>query len=58
MSGANKDFQGLVDLLVREQFMVTCSVEMSLFLKERVPKDVEEMIRLAEQYIEHMEEAS
>ena len=32
--------------------MNTCSAEMALFLRERVPKNISEMIKLAEQYLE------
>ena len=48
----NQDYQGLSDLLIREQFIGTCSENMRLFLRERVPKSVEEMTKLAEQYME------
>ncbi|MCG8078922.1 MAG: hypothetical protein JAY75_22120, partial [Candidatus Thiodiazotropha taylori] len=48
----NKDFQGLSDLLIREQFIGTCSENMRLFLRERVPQSVEDMTKLAEQYME------
>ncbi|XP_033726122.1 uncharacterized protein LOC117315829 [Pecten maximus] len=52
MSEIEHSFEGLTDLLIREQFIQTCSSEMSLFLKERAPKDVKELTRLAEQYME------
>ena len=52
LSGTNKDYDGLVDLLLREQFIKSVHKELSLFLKERQPKDVKEMAKLAEQYIE------
>ena len=32
--------------------MNTCSAEMALFLRERVPKNISEMVKLAEQYLE------
>ena len=45
-------YDALQDLLIREQFLKVCAPEMALFLRERVPKSVQEMTRLAEQYIE------
>ena len=42
----------MVDLLLREQFLAGCHKDMSLFIKERKPKTIVEMTKLAEQYIE------
>ena len=42
----------LSDLLIHEQFIGTCSESMRLFLRERVPQSVEEMTKLAEQFME------
>ena len=39
-------------LLIREQFVNTCSAEMALFFRERVPKNISEMVKLAGQYLE------
>ena len=50
MSGCVKEYKDLADLLIREQFVNTCSAEMALFLRERVPNS--EMVKLAEQYLE------
>ncbi|XP_060079956.1 uncharacterized protein LOC132559365 [Ylistrum balloti] len=52
MSEIEQSFEGLSDLLIRERFMQACSTDMVLFLKERAPKSVEELTRLAEQYME------
>ena len=52
MSGCVKKYQDLTDLLIRELFVNTCSAEMALFLRERVPKNISEMAKLAEQYLE------
>ena len=52
MSGCVKEYKDLADLLIREQFENTCSAEMALFLRERVPKNISEMVKLAEQYLE------
>ena len=47
-----QNYNALSDLLIREQFKGTCSESMRLFLRERVPKSVEEMKKLAEQFME------
>ncbi|XP_069107370.1 uncharacterized protein [Argopecten irradians] len=52
MSEIAKSFEGLTDLLIREQFIQACSSDMALFLRERAPKDAQELTRLAEQYME------
>ncbi|XP_069106410.1 uncharacterized protein [Argopecten irradians] len=52
MSEIVKSFEGLTDLLIREQFIQACSSDMALFLRERAPKDAQELTRLAEQYME------
>ena len=52
LSTAEKTYEGLQDLLLREQFINGCSKELALFLKERKPGDIEMMTTLAEQYIE------
>ena len=52
MSGCVKEYKDLADLLIRDQFVNTCSAEMTLFLRERVPKDISVMVKLAEQYLE------
>ena len=52
MSGCVKEYKDLADLLIQEQFVNTCSAEMALFLRERVPKNISEMVKLAEQYLE------
>jgi hypothetical protein len=43
-------FDALKDLLLREQFLLSCGKDLLLFLKERAPKDIAEMSLLAEQY--------
>ena len=47
-----KTFEGVMDLLLREQFINSCSKELALFLKERQPKSIVTMTKLAEQYQE------
>ena len=45
-------FEALTDLLVREQFLSVCSIEMALFKREKVPQNTEVMTTLADNYIE------
>ena len=45
-------FEALTDLLVREQFLSVCSIEMALFKREKVPQNTEVMTTLADHYIE------
>ena len=52
LSGIKKNYEALEDLMVREQYITTCGKDLALFLRERLPKDMKEMIKLAEQYIE------
>ena len=52
MSEIEHSFNGLVDLLIREQFIHICSPELALFLRERKVSSVKELTTLAEQYIE------
>ncbi|XP_062609199.1 uncharacterized protein LOC134270945 [Saccostrea cucullata] len=48
----NKTFDGLYDLILRDQFLFMCNKELTLFLKERIPKNIREMCDLADQFRE------
>ncbi|CAC5415002.1 unnamed protein product [Mytilus coruscus] len=52
MSNVLKTFDGLYDLMLRDQFLHICNNEVMLFLKERVPKSIDEMTRYADQFKE------
>ena len=43
--------QGLKNLLVKEQFVNCCSQELSTFLQERAPSSLEELTKIANQYL-------
>ena len=45
-------YEGLKDLLLREQFTDGCGRELALFLRERQPKSIGTMADIAEQYLE------
>lgn len=46
----NKTFQGLYDLVLRDQFLSVCNKDLILFLKERIPNNIQDMC--ADQYKE------
>ncbi|XP_041365121.1 uncharacterized protein LOC121380393 [Gigantopelta aegis] len=52
MSGINQDFEGLFDLLLREQLLNSASTELTLYLKERTPESADKMASLAETFVE------
>ena len=47
-----KEYSALLDLFLREQFVTTCSAELRLFLREKVPQDIKEAVELTERYME------
>ena len=52
LSGSSSgDFDAIVDLIVKEQFINTCSEELAVYLLERLPKDLLELTKLAQQYL-------
>jgi hypothetical protein len=52
LSNTAETFEGLVDLLLKEQILNSVSRELALFLRERVPETAYDMAMLAEQYSE------
>ncbi|XP_062610800.1 uncharacterized protein LOC134272595, partial [Saccostrea cucullata] len=50
MAKAPKTYQGLYDLMLRDQFLHVCSQDLRLFLKERIPDSLTNMANLADQY--------
>ena len=52
LSGSSSgDFEAIVDLIVKEQFINACSEELTVYLLERGPKDLVELTTLAQQYL-------
>ena len=51
LAGGDKTFKGVSELMVREQFTNSCPKDVSVFLKERSLKDLEEFAKLAEHYL-------
>ena len=52
MSNSTNTFEVLFDLIIRDQFLHVCSQDLTVFLKQNVPKTVEEMGQLADEYRE------
>lgn len=48
----DKTFQGLYDLVLRDQFISVCNKDLILFPKERIPNNIQDMCALADQYKE------
>ena len=52
MSSVPKTHDGLIDLILMEQYLNTCSRELAVFLKEKSCKSVEDMTQFATQYLD------
>ena len=52
MSNTGKTYESMVDLMLREQFLISCSKELEVFLKERTCSSIDHMAQLAETYTE------
>ena len=48
LAAGDKTFKGVSELMVREQFTNSCPKDVSVFLKEKSPKDLEELAKLAD----------
>ena len=52
MASIEKSYEGLQDLILREQLTFICNRDLELFLRERGPKSLEQANKLADQYKE------
>nr|XP_022307941.1 uncharacterized protein LOC111113940 [Crassostrea virginica] len=50
MTKTPRTFHGLYDLMLRDQFLHVASQDLKLFLKERLPDNINKMSQLADQY--------
>ena len=50
LSNVEKTFEGLSELLLREQFLYSCQKDMAMFVKVRAPVDQKSMLDLAMNY--------
>ncbi|XP_019633436.1 PREDICTED: uncharacterized protein LOC109476860, partial [Branchiostoma belcheri] len=51
LSSTPKTYEGICDLVVQEQFLDLCPLDLSIHLRERKPKSLEEMGRMSDQYL-------
>ena len=52
LSLRERSFDGLKNLIVKEQFINSCPKELAVHLRERAPETLEEMAKIADQYLE------
>ena len=52
MASIDKTYEGLQDLILREQLTFICNRDLELFLLEREPKSLEQANKFADQYKE------
>jgi len=52
LANGEKDFDGLMSLIVREQYLESCPVQLAIFFRERKPKDLNELASVAEEYLD------
>lgn len=52
LSRTKKNFERLKELIVKEQFIHSCPKELPFHLRERAPETLEEMWKIADQYLE------
>ena len=48
------DFDAMLDLIVKEQFINACSEELAVFLLEREPKDLVELTTFSQQAVKRL----
>jgi len=51
LSSSESTFDGLRDLFLKEHFINTCPKDLGIFLHERAPQDLNELTKLADQYL-------
>ena len=51
LAEVEQTFMGMVDLVVCEQFTSSCSKDLLIWLKQSNPKALDELLRLADQYL-------
>jgi len=52
MANVERTYDGLKDLMLRDQFINCCGKELELFLRERIPNDIDAMAKLADQFVD------
>ena len=51
-SGIEKTFEALRDLMVREQYLDACTVDLAVFLRERALTDLADLAEVAQKYLD------
>ena len=52
LSNTERSFEGLKDLIVKEQFIDACPKELAIHLRERAPETLVQIAKIADQYLE------
>ena len=52
LSGLDATYEGMMTLMLKDQFFVTCSKELQVFLKEKGKMSLDEMLICAENYLD------
>ena len=52
LSKTERSFDGLKNLIVKEQFINSCPKELAVHLREYTPEALEEMVKIADHYLE------
>ena len=52
LSHTERSFEGLKDLMVKEQFIDSCPKELAIHLRERAPETLVQIAKIADQYLE------
>src|SRR5664279_1557851 len=52
LAGIDQSYEGLRDLIVREQFLIVCSKDLEIFLREGSVRELSEISKRAEHYID------
>ena len=51
LSPVESTYEGLRNLIIRERFIESCSKDLGIYIQERSPESLEEMAKLAQQYL-------
>ena len=52
LANIDQTYEGLTDLIIKEQFYTVSEEELTLYLRERSPKGLDELVNLADLYLE------
>ena len=51
LSNTERSFEGLKDLIVKEEFIDSCPKELAIHLRERAPESLIQLAKIADQYL-------